>query len=160
MVSTDNGISWDDLNEESPYFNVATPELTITPTVYDMNGYRFACRLSSGYCTLISEAAVLTVDTLTGITDREIYNDLRAFPVPFKDLLTIELDGSSGYQSVGIYSIDGRECFHNTLLFNYGDDKIVNLNLSSLSQGYYILQLQGMKDGIIYTQQKKVFKME
>jgi len=160
MMSTDNGDSWNDLDETPPYFNVNTPELTITPCLYDMNGFQFACRLLSEYCTVSSEAAILTVDTLTGISDQVINDDIILFPVPFKDFLTVELDRSTVYQSVGIYSIDGRESSHNTLLYINGDDKIVKLDLSSLSPGYYILQLQGKKDGLIYSQQKKVFKMD
>ncbi len=160
MLSTDNGVSWNELAEEPPYFNVTTPELTITPSVYDMNGYRFACRLSSEHCTLSSEGAILTVDTLTGISDQEINNDIILFPVPFKDFLTIEPDRSAAYHSVGIYTIDGRECYYNTLLYSNGDDKIIKLNVSSLTPGYYVLQLQGMKHGLIYSKQKKVIKMD
>lgn len=62
QVSSDNGSSWSNLANGSPYSGVTTITLTISPATTPMNGYLYRCYIT-GACPpyLYSAAALLTV---------------------------------------------------------------------------------------------------
>lgn len=67
--STNGGTTWTTLSNATPYSGVTTPTLTINPTAFAMNNYRYRC-VVSGVCSPAanSRGAVLTVKALPNVT--------------------------------------------------------------------------------------------
>jgi len=69
--STDNGVTWHDLIEGSPYSNVTSTGLRIHPTAPGMDQYQYRCVATStatGNCSLTSDPAILTIHSKPTIT--------------------------------------------------------------------------------------------
>ena len=158
LFSTDNGNIWTDLSNTPPYYNVNTSLLTISPAVYSMNGYQFACRLGSEHCSLISDAALLVVDTLTYIASPEGFQTINVYPVPFGDILEIQATDLSRYETIMIYDSRGMTVFSREINDLQYINK-VSLNLSSLPDGLFFLEIRGNQDGVTKKQIKKIVKI-
>jgi hypothetical protein len=67
--SQNSGTSWDMLQNQGLYSGVETAELTLTsvPVAYDQ--YQYRCLVSSAHCDVNSNAALLTVDTLSSVNE-------------------------------------------------------------------------------------------
>jgi hypothetical protein len=157
MVSTDAGNSWTDLTNSPPYYNTETEELTINPVVYELDEYRYACRLSSDYCVEITTSATLSVDTLTyiGETDQNTY--IKVYPVPFRKNVNINAPVDFAFNSVTIYNNLGVTCYYYTL-YNSIAQREINLDLSALQEGFYMLKVDGIYKGKEVTELKKILK--
>jgi hypothetical protein len=158
MVSTNGGNSWTDLSDIPPYFDVNTHTLTINPASYDMNQYQYACQLNSELCIITSESAILTVDTLTFINSMMQDDGIKIYPVPCRDNLKINNNSFGQIHSFGIYSLKGTNYKTYTLYINTAGE--IDLDLSFLPQGFYILRFIGSKDGNQVFGYNKIFKIE
>lgn len=158
IISTDDGNSWTDLSNTAPYYNVNTSLLTITPAVYSMNGDLFACRLGSEHCSLNSGNALLFVDTLTFIENPATFQSLSIYPVPFRDRLEINSTILSGFETIIIYNSKGMAVFSQEITDSQYINK-VSLDLSSLPDGLFFLEIRGNQDGIIKNEIKKIVKI-
>src|SRR5206468_3870673 len=73
QVSTDNGVTYNNLANGAPYSGVTTATLTVNPVTAAMNGYRYRAVLS-GTCPPglgnpnISTGAILTVQALPAVS--------------------------------------------------------------------------------------------
>jgi hypothetical protein len=157
LVSTDDGNSWTDLTNTPPYTNVNTPVLTISPAVYSMNEYQYACLLGNEFCTVFSTAALLVVDTLTYINIHEGKFTVQVYPVPFKDKIHLSLPDGSPYSQISIFNTDGIRLFSANIRQQLNQAE-VELDLSSLSNGLFLLKLTGTLNGKTVTEQKKIIK--
>ncbi len=158
IISTDDGNNWTDLSNAAPYYNVNTSLLTITPAVYSMNGDLFACRLGSEHCSLISGNALLFVDTLTFIESPAEFQSLSVYPVPFRDRLEINSTILTCFETIMIYNSKGIAVFSQEITNSQYINK-VSLDLSSLPDGLFFLEIRGNQDGIIKHAIKKIVKI-
>jgi PKD repeat protein len=63
--STDNGTTWNNLTNVSPFSGVTTTSLSISSTTISMNGHKFRAVVTSANCTpATSDAALLTVNAI------------------------------------------------------------------------------------------------
>jgi hypothetical protein len=65
--SRDNGASWQPLQNIAPYAGVLTQQLSVAPVPPSFDGYRYKCLVSGEHCQVISNPALLNVDTLTSV---------------------------------------------------------------------------------------------
>jgi hypothetical protein len=156
MISTDAGNSWNYLDNTPPFFDVNTSDLTISPVDYSMNDDLFTCRLANADCAIVSESALLTVDTLTDISDGLINEGIFVYPLPFKNELHVNLDVNSTYNCGFIINLEGKICY---TLFNISGKKELTVDLSGLPQGMYILKLNGLKNENEINYQKPIIKL-
>jgi hypothetical protein len=57
-----NGLAWSDLSNSALYQNVNGPQLTIVQTPFNLNNFKYRCKLTAtGACQIYSIAATLTV---------------------------------------------------------------------------------------------------
>ena len=157
MVSTDDGGSWTNLSNTPPYFNIQTATLTINPATYNLNGYRYACNLSSEYCSVISFSALLTVDTLTYIPSFGESDLLKISPVPFRDKIHVDMPPEMTCNSVSIINVQGR-IYSDYTLYNYSERNGVIMDLSFLPLGIYIIKVEGIFRGKEFIEQRKIVK--
>jgi len=68
QLSTDGGVTWNNLSNVAPYSNVTTSTLNISPTAIGLNGNQYRCVVNSTCSPLNSNAAVLTVNAAPAIT--------------------------------------------------------------------------------------------
>ena len=70
QVSTDGGVTYNNVNNGGVYGGATSATLTITGATFSLNNYRYRCQLSNGICPTpgISNGAILTVNTLPAIT--------------------------------------------------------------------------------------------
>ncbi|NTV82701.1 MAG: T9SS type A sorting domain-containing protein [Bacteroidales bacterium] len=158
MISTDNGNSWNDLENNIPYYNTETSELIISPVTYDLDEYQYACRLNSEFCSLMSASATLSVDTLTYIENPGTMSPIKVYPVPFRDKVIVSLPIDFNCNSIAIYNVLGETCsFYNF----YGNaQREINLELSSLPKGIYMLKIACLVNGKEMIDQKKILKTD
>jgi hypothetical protein len=155
MISTDDGNSWNFLEDTPPYYNVYSPAMTISPAIYSMNNNQYACRLTNINCSIVSESALLTVDTLTFISDMQGEDRLLIYPIPFKDYIHLTLKGRCLYNSGYIINAEGQVCY---TLYNIKGKNEITINVSFLPQGIYMLILNGIKDGIEHNEKRTMLK--
>jgi len=67
QVSTDGGISWDDIIDGAQYSGATTDELTAIAITADQQGYLYRVEAAAGGCTVDSGEAMLTVIIVTGV---------------------------------------------------------------------------------------------
>jgi hypothetical protein len=70
QVSTDAGVTWNNVANTAPYSGATTATLTVTNVPTSLSGYRYRALLSNATCTVptISTASVLTVNVLPTAT--------------------------------------------------------------------------------------------
>ncbi len=78
QVSTNGGLTFNNVNNVSPYSGVNTPTLVINPVSAAMNGYLYRLSINggSGSCGTISSAALLTVGQAFSITTQPVNQTL------------------------------------------------------------------------------------
>jgi len=79
--SRDDGDTWNSLSNGYPYTGTKTPNLWISKVNPQMDFYRYKCQIMSNLCEKFSEAAILRVDTLTGLGDGVLRNGQRLFEI-------------------------------------------------------------------------------
>ena len=76
QVSTDAGVSYNNVSNAGVYSGVTTATLTITGTTAVMNGYLYRCITANSPCTLNSAAASLTIQTAPSIVTQPVVTTL------------------------------------------------------------------------------------
>jgi hypothetical protein len=145
QVSMDGGFNWSDLTNAIPYYNTTTAELTISPVIWSLNNFYYACRLTGDFCESMTDAAVLSVDTLTGIGIERYTRTcmLQVTPNPASNIatLTFSADGP-GAAEIVIFSPDGQLVARiKTHVNHFGLNQEI-LNLSGLSAGLYFIEVK------------------
>ena len=157
MVSINNGTSWTDLYDNPPYYNTGTATLTISPAVYELNGYQYACRLNNENCWLNSEPATLTVDTMTGVEENiPSYID-KVYPLPCKNEFNIVFIEDFITDHVAIFNTLGVNC-ENFSIKHTMKNKQIKLDVSFLPAGIYFIEVRGYSTGKEVTGQFKILK--
>lgn len=128
------------------------------------------CEFGEGYFKVISQDNGVLFDG-TGIefeastegpfalsavvsTKDYLFSNLKIFPNPIIDELTIELpEDVSKIQSITLFDLQGKIIFNSVNVNEAGGQ--INLNLSTLHSGLYLLQIR-LEDGTIA--QKKIIK--
>lgn len=105
-----------------------------TVTIYDM-----------AYCTIPNYPLLFGQTDFVDVEENEYdLSDLKFFPNPVKDKLSLQLPDNTQCDEVEIYSIDGR-------LLRTQDNDFDNIDLSSLTQGVYIVKIT-LNDGYVCTE--------
>jgi hypothetical protein len=74
-----------------------------------------------------------------------VENNLKIYPVPTNDILTIDaVAGSIGMANLKLYDVTGKQVLNSPKDF----DSILNLNVSTLDKGLYILKIENSKVNI------------
>jgi hypothetical protein len=157
QISTDDGNSWTGLTDTPPYYNTHTAVLTISPAVYSMNEDQFACHLGNEYCAVYSSAAVMVVDTLTYIGDRDVEGSIQVYPLPFHDKIHVSLPVDNSNSLICVYDIRGTLQYSFNLKQTRGQQEI-DLDLSTLPEGLFLLTISGNQFGKTVFEQKKIIK--
>jgi hypothetical protein len=156
MESNNDGNSWIDLTDTPPYYNTHTAVLTINPAYYYLDGHLYACRMSGEYCSVTSTSAILSVDTLTNIQTQNEIGNLTVYPVPCADKLFINFPSEFQTASIKIYNIQGGNCGDYTL-YNVKNENF-ELDVSPLPVGLFIVRIDGIYSGNVFTEQEKILK--
>lgn len=157
LESSDGGMTWDELNDGLPYFNTHSSVLTIAPASLDLNENKYICRLTGTYCTVLSDEATLFVDTLTFIGSPEINLLSNLYPNPFNNIITLTLSPENINYTLLLYTSYGTLCMKENIRLTNGRSAI-DLDLSSLKEGAYFLQLIGNKGATIINENYKILK--
>jgi hypothetical protein len=160
QLSTDSGNTWTYLSDAIPYYNTHTASLTISPAIYGMNGYLYSCRLDNESCTIYSAAAILIVDTLTSINAFSNNGILLIHPVPFRDKLNVSLPGDYHCHMASIYDTRGILLYSFNINEKTTESQKLELDLSALAEGFYILKFQGVRDGREAVEIRKILKTD
>jgi hypothetical protein len=157
MISTDDGATWTDLTEGSPYFNVATPQLTISPTSLSMNGDLFECAVENENCAVLSNPAILSIDSLdfAGNMQRLPF-DISVQPNPAHNKLNITLTEKCSDFEIYIYGIQGELIFSRVEKGNSAD--AITIDLSGLSNGLFLLEMTGKYQNKQFIDTRKILK--
>lgn len=159
MVSTDNGLNWEDLAEGQPYAHVQTPTLTINPANMSLNGNWYACYVSNDNCHTFSAHGILVVDTLSGQTELTDPGEFIVMPNPVQDLAFIRLKSSPDRLVINLYDMKGRLVY----TLEQGEHKpghLFELRLDAIPEGLYLAEVQGMKGSQPFRQTHKVMKIK
>jgi len=159
MVSTDEGLSWSDLRNTPPYFNVNTGTLSINPVAYSFNGNLYKCRVNNTECMVYSDAALLTVDTLTIIKEQTEKLNINIFPVPFINVIQISLSSNGIIDHVNVFNAQGNLMDSYIIKMEVRKGPI-NIDLSSLIEGVYFIEIVGEINGRSAFETKKIIKIK
>jgi hypothetical protein len=127
------GAGFTNLSNSAPYNGTNTGTLTISNTGYDLNYYRYRCKLISATtgCEEITKEAILIVKSKVGINHEEgIVEDI--FPNPFQENVIIRIKEPADFMLV-----DGGG---RTILSGKLGEKNTILDLKELSPGIYFLK--------------------
>jgi len=108
--SRNSGVLWTNLTENATYNGTQSNTLTIhhVPSVFDQYNYR--CILNPVICPVISATAVLSVDSITGITTygSPLPFFLKNTPNPFSGTTILEYTvPENGFVTIKIFSMTG-----------------------------------------------------
>ncbi len=157
QVSTDGGLDWNNIDNIPPYYGVTEPLLTISPVGLIMNGYFYSCLVSNEFCTIRSDAAQLSVDTLEAIIENGRQQDVLIYPNPAGNFLTVSLDNPS-ISEIKILNLAGQEIYSSQIEQGIQDQHVKKLNLSGIAPGVYILTLQYNHNQNLIIERKKFIK--
>ena len=109
QVSTDQGSTWTNMSNVSPYAGVLTSTLSINPSALVLNNYQYKCSLTNIDGTTVSNAALLKVNNCT-ISGTVKYNNpgtttLSGFTVKVNGLSAVT-DASGAFTITGVTSGD------------------------------------------------------
>jgi len=144
QVSTDGGVNWTTLSNSTPYYNVTTNELTIDPVSWDLNEYQYACILYGDHCDLMTDAAVLNVDTLTW-TGKELLTSgagLKLNPNPTGDHVTLTYSSKGSCNTeIKVLTLSGNLLMDYPLLSSQAGENNAVIDLSTLRPGLYLIEI-------------------
>lgn len=134
--SQDNGASWGMLQNQGLYSGVETPALSLSavPVAYDQFQYR--CLVSSVHCDIYSNAALLSVDTISSV------NVIRKTGNKNFALTAYQLEGQNLKLT---YNLPGAGTLH--LIFYDLTGKMIQLEEHALQQGGKEMISLGLKGG-------------
>lgn len=134
--SQDNGASWGMLQNQGLYSGVETPALSLSavPVAYDQFQYR--CLVSSVHCDIYSNAALLSVDTISSV------NVIRKTGNKNFALTAYQLEGQNLKLT---YDLPGTGTLH--LIFYDLTGKMIQLEEHALQQGGKEMISLGLKGG-------------
>lgn len=130
----DAGLGFVSLSNAGPFSGVTTNTLTISNVQSTMNNNQYRCIVydSLGGCHNTSAPASLTVD----ISDFELLN-IKVYPNPASDILTVDLPSGITDADLTIYSMLGQQQIRTT---TNSPNAIVNLG--KLAVGMYVLEVK------------------
>ncbi|MCX6267694.1 MAG: cohesin domain-containing protein [Bacteroidetes bacterium] len=109
--SRNDGSIWSNISETATYGGTQTNILTIRHVPVNFSNFMYRCVLNQSTCVSISSAALLKVDTLSGISRQSsaAMLALTNSPNPFSGKTTIEYSvPQNGYVTLKIFSMTGQ----------------------------------------------------
>ncbi len=83
--------------------------------------------------------AMTSSDCFLSIADSQFNENVRIYPNPANDNITIQIKGNMVLSDVNIYDLSGKLLFRKS--FISGHNSIINLNISTLNAGIYFVEL-------------------
>lgn len=124
--------------------NETLTDIVISPSnMIVIGGYHSSSDLSFGeidltYNGINSSLFVASFDGATGISDLESSTDIRVYPNPCSDILSLKLDDLNDTQvNISIHSFLGQTVLQTSKNFNSS----INLNVEALSPGMYFVEI-------------------
>jgi hypothetical protein len=139
------GFGFVNLSNNAQFSGVTNSNLIINNVTLSQNNYSYACIVTSGSCSIISNSAVLNI-TKTGMNNLINKNIFSVYPNPANDLITIQADKVLPNITYTILDQTGREVLSGTL-----KNKTELVNISNLARGFYFVQVGEMD--------KEIFKL-
>ena len=133
--------SWD-FGDGSAVSNQVSP----VHTYASAGTYTVQLIVSNGSCTDTATEIVNTA-ILAGIADIQALSSLSVFPNPAKDIVTMSVNSSKPFSGcqLSINNMLGQNVYAKDVDLTNGINKL-NINVSNLSEGVYIISLQNGKD--------------
>jgi hypothetical protein len=111
QVSTDNGSTWNNVNDGGWYSGATTPVLTITGSVSSMNGYKYRCSANNGWsergCTGGGSSAVYTSESSLKVYSGISTDGTDGFGNPYSSHseAVLHFDGTNLHISIDVWTI-------------------------------------------------------
>jgi hypothetical protein len=161
--SRTGGSQWNTLIENSTYIGTQTNTLTIKKVPVNFNQFHYRCIVNANACPAFSAAAVLTVDSITGMPgqlSKEILH-LRINPDPFSEKTAIcyHVPGQ-GFVSVKIYTLTGQLIMEPVGEYKTTGSYRFEDNFVSLPAGIYLCKYEFKGNAGIYETSQKMIKTE
>jgi len=160
--SRTNGSTWQNLTDGTTYSGTHAASLTIrhVPTLF--NKYQYRCILKQDNCPATSNQATLTVDSVSGIEEQHVFDQLQIVnrPNPFSGYTNIQYTvPEQGLVSIKIYSVMGK-CMVN-LVNKQSVKGVYNIenNFVSLPSGIYVCQYVFKLAGEVFITERKMVKI-
>ena len=117
------------------YDGTQTQTYTLDSTGIGLGGKYIAVTITDNGCTAKDSTLVL-FHLCTGIENAELNNQLRVYPNPASNFVSIDNQSNEIIQSIEILSIDGQ------LVAKLEEDNLSRINISDLSPGVYYLRIE------------------
>ena len=120
-----------------PYSGVNTDTLTIQDASHLLNATYYRCIINSesSHCPDTSSPAILIIKSGVGVGELQTAQ-VRIFPDPAHDRLTISIPGNNGFGKVELYNAIGQQYLEQIITGSTAD-----LNISQLAAGMYIVKV-------------------
>lgn len=116
----------------------ATNAVTIVAAVNGTRWYRAVITCTNGGIPTNATSAAIDGVVCTGIQKTSFEKNIRIYPVPAQDVLTIELPETNKTPVAAVYSMEGRKLISGTS--NFKEGKLM-LDIRSLEKGIYLLEV-------------------
>jgi hypothetical protein len=120
------------------YDGTQTQTYTLDSTGIGLGGKYIAVTITDNGCSTMDSTLVL-FHLCTGIENADINNQLRVYPNPASDFISIDNQSNETIQGIEILSIDGQ------LVAKLQEDNLSRINTSELSPGVYYLRIETEK---------------
>ncbi|MCX6276958.1 MAG: hypothetical protein NT004_02530 [Bacteroidetes bacterium] len=160
QASVDAGNSWIDLEDGASYSGTTSTDLAILNVPVTFNNNRYRCSVTRENCSLYSTDALLSVDSLSWIS--EIGNSgmvISNFPNPFSERTRL----SYYVPKSGEVTIDLFTLIHNRVItiikgFHLTGLYIIELNLVYLPNELYLCQYKLETNQVVAVRNRKIIK--
>lgn len=144
----DTGTGYIDLANSANYSGVGDDSLIVFSSGIAADSIYYRCIITNELnCKDTTIGALLSIDKTTGVIGLYANNNLRVFPNPAKDKLTITYFGKDKMQSVHIIDAQGR-----IILQQACDEVNTVVDLTSIATGMYLIRIYNDNGQVIATQ--------
>jgi hypothetical protein len=160
--SRNSGDSWANLAESGNYAGTNTNFLTINNVSTTYNQYRYRCILDPDGCNAVSRAAILSVDSIAGISPHYAQDILKLStnPNPFNAGTTVSFTvPENGFVTIKIFSMTGQLMETPVEQFYMLGTYRVYKNFVSLPRGIYFCNYVFRNAANVYETNKKMIKI-
>ncbi len=126
----DDGTGFRNLSNAGPYNGVTNNVLFVSAISPWMNNYKYRCIISSSMCSDTSEAATLSISTVS--VQKLEQHQLKLYPNPSKGTFHLSDPSGTTFNSISIFDLQGRLIYS----LNYQENP-ATLVLPALSPGVY-----------------------
>lgn len=139
-----DGNSWSMLANQEPYFGAQTPELTIISVPISFHQFRYKCLVSSLHCSLYSESALLSVDTVSWVNNPIPYSNNNLSVIAYQmtgNTLSLTMHSLvAGSLNIRLYNLSGKLIQQSQHNFSNHGRHIITIELARRNAGMILMQ--------------------